>query len=312
MVDTLTSATRTRVACLGGAHWDHAARVAGTARLGTSNPVTMARTRGGVAGNVAEALARLGHSVALFTALGDDGEDDALRTAMHACGVDVNTVPSAADRRTASYTAVLAADGELVIGLADMGIYGGLDANWAAEIALALAAFDLWIVDANLQQQALEPLLHRHRNTATVFANAVSAAKAERLAPVLDAIDVILADRFEAAALAGSPIETAADATAAARALVERGVGAAVVTLGDAGAVQVDERGARALPAMIANVHDVSGAGDALMAGYVHARLTGAADMALEYGIAAASLAVASPVTVPPALSAARLAQLVG
>ena len=167
------------------------------------------------------------------------------------------------------------------------------------------------MIEANVSSDALTTLANSRTQSTMVIANAVSAAKAPRLTPILDAIDVLFAAGAEAAALTEGRVDSAEHAVSAGRKLCALGVGRVVISLGDGGAVQVEAHGTRALPAIAAEVRTVTGAGDALMAGYVHALLMGNPCAALEHGLAAASLAVASTEAVPSTLSAAHLAQLV-
>ena len=96
---------------------------------------------------------------------------------------------------------------------------------------------------------------------------------------------------FEDAVAQGDPEPV----VAAARQLVDRGVGAVLATLGSAGAVLVDRNGAwMATPPPIAPRSTV-GAGDSALAGYVRAVVGGAVppqrlQMAVAYGSAAAAL----------------------
>jgi 1-phosphofructokinase len=111
--------------------------------------------------------------------------------------------------------------------------------------------------------------------------------------------DLVKPNSEELAALTGDdPATFEADpgaATAAARALVERGVGAVLLTLGGAGAVLVTTEGTwRATPPPI-TLRSTVGAGDASLAGYLLADLReadapGRLREAVAYGAAAASL----------------------
>ncbi|MBX7434230.1 1-phosphofructokinase [Mycobacterium sp. Y57] len=98
-------------------------------------------------------------------------------------------------------------------------------------------------------------------------------------------------DALEDAVSQGDP----APVVAAARQLVDRGIGAVLVTLGAAGAVLVDRNGAwMAMPPPITPRSTV-GAGDSSLAGYVRAEVGGAVapqrlQMAVAYGSAAAAL----------------------
>ena len=296
----------TPIACVGGAHFDRKARLAGPCRPGTSNPVTVSVTPGGVARNVAEALARLGHPVSLFTTIGADTEGDSLLAALSALSVNVENVHRAG-APTGSYTAIIEPDENLVMGLADMEIYDALDPDWADAVAANLARHAIWVVDANLPQATLQRVLAA-RGSARVFANPVSAAKAERLRPVLAQLDAIFADRAEAEVLCGIAVETQEEGLRAARKIRALGPQTVVLSLGAEGVAvaRASEETVYAAPSV--PVADVTGAGDALLAGYVHGNLVAGADKAVRFGLAAAAMALASDHAVPPELTPARLA----
>jgi len=93
-----------------------------------------------------------------------------------------------------------------------------------------------------------------------------------RLPADLTGVDLLFTNLDEALALLGAspPGDDPADgaaATAAAAGLVARGVGAAVVTRGPAGAWVATASGTGWVPAVLGPVVDVTGAGDALVAG---------------------------------------------
>jgi pseudouridine kinase len=109
---------------------------------------------------------------------------------------------------------------------------------------------------------------------------------------VLDAADVIFPDRGEAAELSGQPVKTRSDVAKAASEIRRRGASTVVVTLGADGLYLDDGQSGRFMPAMPAKVRDVTGAGDAITAGYVYGMLAGGSYEPALYGLAAASLTV--------------------
>ncbi|HLE52835.1 MAG TPA: PfkB family carbohydrate kinase, partial [Anaerolineales bacterium] len=78
------------VLVIGGAGVDLVGRLTGELRAGTSNPANIRTSFGGVARNVAENLARLGRSVKLITAIGDDQLGERLLAQAASAGVDVS------------------------------------------------------------------------------------------------------------------------------------------------------------------------------------------------------------------------------
>lgn len=264
----------------GGANLDVKCRADGPVVMRTSNPGTTTVACGGVARNVAERLARRGAAVRLLTILGEDAAGERIRRETGAAGVDMSLCLRAA-LPTGSYTAVLDPDGELVIAVAAMHILDALDpaAIAAREEAIREAAFV--VADANLSP----PALARLAGLAAVHGRPlalepVSVAKAARLAPILAAgvsVALMTPNRDELAALTGLPVDGEAGLTAAAHMLHGRGVRRLAVGLGAHGVFLSAAEGETALlPALAAGrARDVTGAGDAALAGTVFGLVSG-------------------------------------
>lgn len=280
------------IACIGGTTLDRRARAHDPLIKGTSNPATVTTRPGGVARNVADWLSQLGMDTALYSAMGDDRIAYDLLRELATKGVDVSGVLRSPDHPTATYTAALEPDGELALGLADMQIFEELNPDWCDAIAPAIEQCPIWLVDANLPRKALDYLLNTYGDQATIVADPVSVAKAERLRPLLDAVDVVVPDRKEAAVLSGQLTETLEQVAAAAAQIWELGPGTVIVSLGADGIYVHDGTRSQAIPAIQAqDVRDVTGAGDALIAGYLFGLATDHSDP-ITCGLAAASLAL--------------------
>lgn len=282
----------TGVACIGACHVDVKAVVGGPVVLGTSNPATVTSTPGGVACNIARWLARLGTPVTLHSMVGDDQSGRELVERLAHEGIGVEGIGVLSGARTASYTAVLDGRGALVVGVADMAIYERMDVAWA-ETVIPRDPSSVMVIDANPSAGAIRAVATA-KGSRTLVADPVSVEKSSRLLPALAGIDAVFPDRAEAEVLGGVD-----DPVSAAAAIVRRGAALAVVTLGGDGVVVVDGAGSTGRPAVVPRaVVDVTGAGDALVAGYVHALVAGEADP-VGWGLAAASLAVETVETVP-------------
>ncbi|MCA8879400.1 MAG: bifunctional hydroxymethylpyrimidine kinase/phosphomethylpyrimidine kinase, partial [Rhodobacteraceae bacterium] len=113
--------------------------------------------------------------------------------------------------------------------------------------------------------------------------------------------DYVTPNESEAEGLTGIKVTSPDSARAAAEALIARGAGAALLTLGENGAYFHDGRTSLHLPVMDAGpVAETTGAGDALNGGFAAALADGAAPVeAARFGIATASLSVTRPGTAP-------------
>lgn len=305
------------VVCIGGANVDRKARCLQPAVWRTSNPVTISESCGGVARNVAENLGRLDCRPSLITCVGDDREGEWLLAETSAHGVNVSATRRVARARTGSYTAVLDPSGEMVIAFNEMSVTDQLtpevlDACWN-QIAAARIVF----TDTNPPPATLAYVIDRCRSEGLrLVVDPVSAIKAQRLPARLDGVSAILPDRLEAAVLAGLAIVGDDDgepgeawATLAAR-IRQRGAHAVVISLGAGGLFYTSPETAFHLPPLVApaEVVDVTGAGDALTAGFLVGLLRDEPpERCCRLGLAAAARTVRSAQSVAPDLALGQL-----
>ena len=292
------------VVVVGGANVDVKARSARAPVLGTSNPGTTTSSPGGVGRNVAENLARLGTPVTLIAHVGDDPAGDQLVHETAAAGVDISALVRG-PFPTGTYTAVLDESGDLVVAVSDM---TGTDALGPVHIQQregVLTGASLIVVDGNLTAATVTAVLDLASGAAVpVVVDPVSVPKAARIAPVLvgRALRAVTPNRGELGALTGVDTSTDAGFDRAVRALHDGGVDLVWVRRGGDGSVlstPEDPGSAERFPVAPGPVVDVTGAGDAMLAAFVHALLLGKDPVtAVRYGHAAAGLTVATSRTV--------------
>ena len=272
---------------------------------GDSSPGRIQSTPGGVARNVAENLARLGQAVQLLSVVGDDALGQSLVDRTHAVGVNVSAVQTVAGGTTSTYLSIHNPQGELEFAINDMGLLEQLTPSVLQGQAAVLRSANAIVVDANLSEVALAYLLGTDLGQ-PVFADAVSVAKCGRLKPWLAAVHLLKVNRLEAQALCGTPINTPADALVACRSLQGQGPRQVVVSLGADGVCWVDAKGAEGhCAAAPVDVVNVSGAGDALLAGLVFGQLQGwTLDTSVAFAMACAELTLGHPGANAPNLSA--------
>lgn len=301
------------IACIGGAHIDVRAHALGPVVPGSSNPVQTRRGFGGVARNVAENLARLGERVHLYGRVGRDSDGDAVIGTMAGLGVETQGIGRSERRPTASYTALLDADGEMVIALADMGIYEELSPAALESVPARAADCPVWFVDANLPQPSLRFLAEAAPRETFLVLDTVSVAKAYRVRDILGRVDLLFANADEAAALAGREVRHPLDACETCAALHRQGASRVVMGRGGDGVCVGDATSERFLPAATAEVEDVTGAGDALVAGTLHGLMAGRSLVdAAAWGLALAAITCESEHAVALGLTHAAVAERAG
>lgn len=297
---------------IGGAAWDIKARSQVATRLATSNPGTVARTPGGVGRNIAEGIARLGGQVHLLAAVGTDAEGRDLIAATAEAGVHTDRVITS-NSPTGSYLAALDDHGELVIGISDFAATDGMQIPDLTRSQELILNAEVVVVDGNLPAEVVNWVLQITAGSAVkIILEPVSVAKALRVAGLLrpqNPVFTATPNLDELGALSGTEVSDDADSIfAAARLLHERGVEHVWVSRGAAGSLLCSRgaSGPQHLPAIPTEVVDVTGAGDALTAGYVQGLLSGETPLeAARMGLQVASLTVSSPHTVRPDLGVA-------
>lgn len=294
---TLTSSTTARLIGVGGAHIDRRGQVSGLYIPGASNPGVMREDVGGVVFNALRTAQRRGVACSLLSLRGGDTAGELVAREIAEAGIEDRSAVFL-DRATASYTALIDRDGDLIAGFADMGLYDLFPRQLRrAACRDAIGSSDAVLCDANLPEAALR-LAAAAAGDAPFHAIGISPAKVTRLASLLPRIDCLFVNRKEALALARHLGLEHVDAVAALRAAGLRG---AVVTDGAGPLVGFDTRGTFAIqPPALDEIADVTGAGDALAGATVAALTRGLplAEAACE-GMAAALLALRSPLAVP-------------
>ena len=304
------------VVVIGGANIDVKARIAGTTVPATSNPGTSATlSAGGVGRNIAHNLARLGIATRLISIVGRDAEGDRLLDETARAGVDVSAVKRG-KAPTGLYSAVLDRTGELVIGVSAMAVLDELTPADLQKRAATIDSASFLVADCNLRPDCLHWLLARaKRRRIPILLEPVSVPKAAKLAPLLRGglrMHTLTPNLKQLEMLAGGPLASAARLRHATLALHDRGIENILIGLGAKGAALSSRSGDvtlfQRIPAAVRTARDVTGGGDALVAGYVAAIMGGSQPIgAAVFGQAAAGLAVASVSTVSAQIDAKRV-----
>lgn len=296
------------VLCFGAVHWDSLAQARRPIVPDTSTPSDIRQGPGGVATNVARALARLGVPTNLCGVIGNDLPGRILSEQLSQEDLTLRLIERTG-KTTGQYLALHDPDGSLVAACVDDSILGDASAETfhteLASLANEMPGDTLWFADANLPPNLLKAIA-RHAPSGRLAADAVSVAKADRLSGILDRLRLLFTNRAEAAVLAGCP-ETAPLREIAAR-LTDRGISEAVITDGTAPVLTSDGNGFREYRPEPVAVRDVTGAGDALIAGSL-AALARRYELfdAVPVGLAAARLTVQSTGAVSADLSWPRI-----
>lgn len=297
---------RRPIVCIGAANLDRKLRSRAPLVMGTSNPAQADESFGGVARNIAENLARLGAPVALMTAVGADAAGAALLAHAADAGIDTGATLKLSHACSGTYTAVLDGSGDMVVALADMGLYDQMTPAWLATRTTLRANAAMVVADLNLPRDTVAALIEAAgRDQVALVIVAVSVPKMARLPDALTGVRLAILNEGELSARFGRTLDTDSDFAAACRALQDQGVRDVVVTRGARGVFYTTLDGVHHLPAPLAEPVDVTGAGDAFAAAVCLTLNHDGDDLALacQRGLELSALTLACKETVCPALS---------
>ncbi|MBR5117266.1 MAG: carbohydrate kinase family protein [Muribaculaceae bacterium] len=258
-----------------------------------SNPSRVEIGFGGVGRNIAHNLSLMGEQVRLFTVFGDDSIALTLRDDCRRVGMIIDPILEVAGARSNYFICVNDHNGEMQAGAADMELMSHLTPEMVAAYIDSINASDAVVADCNVSEAVLQYLVEHC--TAPLYIDATSAAKAMKIKSLFavnrTASLVIKVNHAEAVALSG--IKGGVEAMA--HWFLNQGVTRIFITMGARGVYCSDGEQSMALPSQPVTVVNATGAGDAFMAGVVHAEHVGVTMQdACALGIKAASLALQS------------------
>ncbi|WP_434362202.1 PfkB family carbohydrate kinase [Parasalinivibrio latis] len=291
------------VVVVGGANMD----ICGRARIplsgADSTPSDIFSGFGGVGRNIAENLARLGTDCRLITAVGNDMWGDKILEHCRDLAINTEFSITVKEASTSCFVSILDSDGEVSQAVNDMAVLDHLTPDALEKCHGVLSCASLIVVDANLSEATLSWIFARYRDT-PIFADPVSATKCQKLKPHLGNIDTLKPNRAEAAMLAGIPEGQPGDLAGISCEIHNLGVRHVVISLGRDGIWSSMDGNGVHIPAIEGNGANVTGCGDALMAGLVHARSNNwPREKTLQFAVAAASLAREADTAVNPLIS---------
>ncbi len=251
----------------------------------TSNPSRVTVSAGGVGRNIAENLAQWGVSTVLLSAVGDDPLSRSLLETAAAAGVDVSRIPVVEGATCGLYAALLHEGGDLAMGASAMDVTDAIDREMVGSEAQLIGSAALLVLDANVPEPTMQAALEiANRNGVPVVAEPVSVEKARRLARLRGRVLAVTPNADECDVFLGF---NASDAS-----LVADHV---VITKGAAGVRIVGPGTERYLTASVVEPVDVTGAGDALVAGLAYGVVNGATfEQAIRFGMEVARRTVGS------------------
>ncbi|MGA9776298.1 MAG: ribokinase [Candidatus Dormiibacterota bacterium] len=246
---------------------------------------------GGKGNNQAVASVRAGAETAVVGCIGSDLFGQMVEAACRAEGLDTTWLERVAGAETGVAQIAVNANAEnsiIVVPRANL----ALDRERVAAAHQVTEQARVILTQLEVPIDAVRAALRAGRAAGAL--NLLNPAPAADLSQdLLSMVDICLPNEHEAAQLTGVTVEGIASAVGAADALVARGCGAAVITLGALGAVYSDGRRRLRVPPLLVRAVDTVAAGDAFC-GVLAAELAGGQDLDRALQVAAAAGALAT------------------
>jgi ribokinase len=254
---------------------------------------------GGKGSNQSVAAAMAGADVRFVTRLGRDAFAEIARATWANAGVTADVTEDADSYTGAAYIFIEEATGNNAIIVAP-GAAGRISVGDVEARADAISSAAIFLTQLEQPMAAARRGLEIARAGGAI--TILNPAPAAAIAPeMLQLCDYVTPNESEAEGITGIAVLSIADAERAAGRLLEQGVGAAIVTLGENGVLYRDRERCVHVPAAAAGpVVETTGAGDAFNGAFA-AELARGADpvAAVRFGCAGAGISVTRPGTAP-------------
>jgi ribokinase len=252
---------------------------------------SFATVPGGKGANQAVAAARLGAQVAMVGCVGNDDYGVQLRDALLAEQIDCQAVSTVEDSSGVALIVVDDNSQNAIVIVA--GANGAMTPAVIDRFDAVLQAADVIICQLEIPDATVGHALKRARALGkTVILNPAPASR-PLLADWYAAIDYLIPNESEAAALTGLSVDSLDSAEAAASRLMAMGAGKVIVTLGAQGSLFADGSRFEHFPAPTVKAVDTTAAGDTFVGGFAAALASGKTEAeAIRFGQVAAALSV--------------------
>ncbi len=254
---------------------------------------------GGKGANQAVASARAGAATAFISELGKDDFGDMALSTWKKEGIATLVSQSETDPTGAAFIFVNDQTGDNAV-IVVPGAAANISASSVEKCAKTIEEARVFVTQ--LEQPVEAALRGLQIARAAGVITILNPAPAETIPDEMYGFcDYITPNETEAAALTGVAVTTVDDARKAANALLDKGVGTAVITLGEAGALFHNRQISEMIPAIeVEKVMDTTGAGDAFNGNFAASLARGEAPLdAVRFANAAAGLSVTRMGTAP-------------
>ncbi len=272
-------------------------------RAYNSNPGKIKISFGGVCRNIAENLSKVGINTKLISILGEDENGKCMLDHSKKIGYDMEDSLILKDGTTPTYMAILDEKGEMVSGVADMKSIDKMDSKFIDSKATIIEKSEYTVLDSD-NATILEYILKKFKGKTKFILDPVSAEKAKSIKHLIKYFHTIKPNIHEAEVLSGFKIESIEDLNKAAEYFISLGIENVFISLDAEGIYYKNKFEEGKMKANKVKVKNVTGAGDAFVAGIVYGYMSRLSlKETVKFAITMANLTIAHENTINPDLS---------
>ena len=260
------------ITVIGGVNMDISAALTAPFVPADSVPGHVVLGCGGVARNIAHNLRLMDHEVKFVSLFGGDSFGEMCHRECETIGLDLSLSERRDGLRNGLYLCVNDQTGDMIAAVADTDIVNHLTPSFLESRIDVLNASAAVVADTNIPMESLNYLID-HCNTAPLFVDTVSTAKAPRVIKALQQSRSHHLHALKLNLMEAQSVTHLDSAQEAAERLLALGVEQVYITLGSDGVYCSDGRSQQQYHAIPTRVINTTGAGDAFIAGVVHAWL---------------------------------------
>lgn len=255
-----------KIYIIGGANIDIFAKSENEIILKDSNPSLITFSYGGVGRNICENLTNFDMKPVFISAFGNDEFSKAMMNDLKKRGVDLSYSIFSNNHPSSIYLAFVDRE-DLFVGASDMSVLNLINIDWLSKLKDIINDDDYVIFDTNLKEELIGYIVDNLKGVKVV--DAISANKVIKLKNILNKIDILKVNKLEAEKLLNSRLEKH-ELNKASKIIKDLGV--KEVLLSDESDIYLaKDRVYHYMHfAYRENPVNVTGAGDALLAGYVY------------------------------------------
>lgn len=302
-----------QIVTIGSANVDISGKSFSKLNIQDSNPGIIESCAGGVGRNIAQNIAMLGKESHFISIVGDDIYGNFLLDKTKEFGVNVDKCYRVPNYKTSTYLSLLDEKGEMIVAINDMAILDKLTPSLLAKRLELIQHARLLMLDCNLTEKTLAWIFNNVKDI-PIFIDTVSTFKAIKIKPWLSRIHTLKPNRLEAECISGITINSKRDIEDVATWFHKQGTQRIVLSLGKEGVYYSDDgvESGWLLPFKI-NIINVTGAGDAMMAGLACCYVDNMKlSESVRYAQACSALTLSSEFTNNPNLSNESVHKLLG